>query len=696
MTPDATATDALLAEARQALAAGNTGQARRLADSVLAGVPRHPEALYLAGVATAMGGDPATAAGLLQAAIAAGGGTAECHYNLGQALHRLGDGAGAERAYWAAILRAPGFAEAYNSLGVTLAGAGRPDDAAAAFRRAIAEQPAHAEARHNLASVLVGSGQAEAAFALYRDWLAGDPGNQRLVFLAGTAALNADCLPEAETLLRQALLRQPRDAGVWNNLALALVRMGRVGEAVAAFAKAVEIRPGYAQALFGLASAHQAAGRADLALETYEKARALLPESGQIDSNLLMALNYPDTLTADEVYDRHRRWGEDYLRERGGVPPAPLPAAPTAGRRLRIGYVSPDFRLHSVAMFLMPLLEHHDRSRVELFAYSSVDKADIITDTIRRQVDHWRPVTGMDADGVANLIRGDGIDLLIDLAGHTAGNRLDVFARRPAPVQATWLGYPATTGLATVDVRFTDASADPPGDADRRHVERLERLEHFLCYRPLGPVPDPMPAPVLERGSISFGSFNALSKLNGATAALWARVLHAVPGSRLVLKAAVLADRDVKARVPALFAGHGIDGDRIALLTHIPNHFGHLDAYGAIDIALDPIPYNGTTTTCEALWMGVPLLTLPGEAHAARVGASLLTAAGLTDWIATDPDDFVTRAATLAANGPGLADLRATLRARLQASALCDGPAFARRFEDRCFAITTPSHTKNP
>ncbi|MCW2249047.1 tetratricopeptide (TPR) repeat protein [Azospirillum fermentarium] len=463
--------------------------------------PRHPRALYRAGIAAALEGDPATAATLFQAAIAAGGGTAECHYNLGQALHRAGDPAGAERAYWAAILRAPGFADAYNSLGVTLAGCGRADDAAAAFQRAITERPGYAEARHNLASVLLGAGQADAAFALYRDWLATDPGNQHLIFLTGTAALNADSLPEAETYLRQALLRQPRDAGVWNNLALALVRMGRVGEAVAAFAKAVEIRPDYAEALFGLASAHQAAGQAALALDTYEKTRALLPDAGAIDSNLLMALNYSDTLTAGEVYGRHRRWGDAYLRERGGVPPAPVPAVPLTGQRLRIGYVSPDFRLHSVAMFLLPLLEHHDRNRVELFAYSNVERADVVTGIVRRQVDHWRVVAGMDADAAANMIRGDGIDLLVDLAGHTARNRLDVFARRPAPVQATWLGYPATTGLATVDVRFTDAAADPPGDADRRHVERLERLEHFLCYRPLGPTPDPLPPPGAGAGN---------------------------------------------------------------------------------------------------------------------------------------------------------------------------------------------------
>ncbi|MBP2229054.1 putative O-linked N-acetylglucosamine transferase (SPINDLY family) [Azospirillum agricola] len=683
--------DTLLNDGRRALIAGELETANHKADAVLAVVSRQPQALYLKATAAAMAGNPASAVALFQASIAAGGGTPECHYNLAQALHRTGDHAGAERAYLAAILRAPGFADAYNGLGVTLAAVGRVEDAIAAFRRAVAEQPRHADAGHNLASMLTNCGRHDEVFVLYRDWLDSDPGNERLIFLTGTAALMADCLPEAETYLRRVLLRQPRDAAAWNNLALTLAHRGLVGEAIEAFAKAVEIRPDYLDALFGMASSYQAAGQEQRALETYEQVRALVPEFVEIDSNILMSLNYSDTLSPEEIYDRHRRWGDETLRRRGGLPAPVVPAQLLMGRRLRIGYVSPDFRLHSVAMFLLPLLRNHDRSRVELFAYSHVEKTDFITEEILQQMEHWRSINGLTADKVADLIREDGIDLLIDLAGHTGRNRLDVFARRPAPVQATWLGYPATTGLATVDVRFTDAVADPPGETNRWHVERLERLEHFLCYGPLGPTPDPLPLPMLERDHVTFGSFNALSKLNDATAALWSRVLRAVQGSRLVLKSKVLIDPAIRDRVTALFAGHGVAPERLTLLSHINNHFGHLDAYGDIDIALDPMPYNGTTTTCEALWMGVPVLTLPGNVHAARVGASLLTAAGLTDWIAAGADDFVAKAVALTAVPRDLSDIRAGLRARLQASPLCDGAAFARHFEAGAFAALTES-----
>ncbi|MBP2233415.1 putative O-linked N-acetylglucosamine transferase (SPINDLY family) [Azospirillum agricola] len=689
--------ESLIDQAGKALADGDPARTAALAARALDAAPGHSHALYLHGMAAAVAGDAATAAARLRASVAAGGGTPECHYNLGLSLHAVGDGDGAIQAFLSAILRAPGFAEAYNSLGVSLAAVGRADDAIAAFQRATAERAGYLDAYVNLATVMVGIGQTEAAFGIYRDLLAADPGNARLIFLTGTAALNADALQEAEGYLRQSLLYQPRDPGTWNNLGLVLVRMGQVSAAIDAFTKATTYRPDYGEAWFALASAQEAAGIFEQAAATYEHARPLLADSTGIDSNILMTLNYRDALPADAVYDAHRRWGAGYQQ---GLPPpsasTPPGPQPREGRRLRIGYVSPDFRLHSVAMFLLPLLEQHDRSRVEVFAYSNVEKSDFITDHVRRHVDHWRPIAGVDPDTVAAMIRADGVDILIDLAGHTARNRLDVFARRAAPTQMTWLGYPATTGLPAMDIRLTDAVSDPPGDADRRHSERLLRLDGgFLCYHPLGPTPDPLPAPLLSRGQVSFGSFNALPKLNAATAGLWARVLAAVPGSRLVLKAAPLADAGMRRRVEGLFAAQGIGADRLTLLCHSPNHFSHLNAYGEIDIALDPIPYNGTTTTCEALWMGVPVLTLPGDRHAARVGASLLTTADLTGWIAADEEDFVAKAVALAVDPDHLATVRQGLRGLLIASDLCGAQRFAKRFEAMCHSVAESRSQKD-
>jgi len=679
-----------LAEAARCLAAGDLNRARTLAEAVLAAVSGEPEALFILGSATAMAGAPAEAVPLFRRCIAGGGATPERLYNLGLALHQAGDLEGAERSFFAAILRAPRLAEAYQSLGVTLAARGNGEDAAAAFRRAVEERPEWVEASLNLAAVLANGRQPQAAFAVYRDLLARHPQNGHFLFLAGTAALNADFLEEADRLLRQALLRSPRDAGTMNNLALVLGRMGRVGEAVHMFRQAVAVKADYVEAWFGLAAALDAQGEPEAALAAYRTVAELRPDDPGTDSNLLMMLGYREALTPAELSAAHRRWGE---RVEGALAPAlaanprPVPP-PLAGRRLRIGYVSPDFRLHSVAMFLLPLLAAHDRTRVELFAYSNVELPDVITDHVRRSVDGWRDIQGVADDAVAAQIRADGIDVLVDLTGHTAHNRLGVFARQPAPVQVSWLGYPATTGLAAIDARFTDAVADPPGESDRHHTERLVRLEGgFLCYRPLGSVPDPAPPPCLENGFVTFGSFNTLNKLNPEVAALWARVLHAVPGSRLLLKAGPLADGSVRKRVLGLFASHGVPAGRIDLLARVPDNDGHLKAYGRMDVALDPFPYNGTTTSCEALWMGVPVLTLTGSRHAARVGASLLTAAGRPDLIAADADDFVLKAAALAADPSRLAADRQALRPHLQASRLCDATAFGRAFEDQCFAL---------
>lgn len=683
-------TQDVLAEAAHCLAAGELDRARTLAESVLALASGEPDALFLLASAAALSGAPAEAIPLFRRSIAVGGATPERLYNLGLALHQTGDLEGAERSFFAAILRAPRFAEAYQSLGVTLAARGNGEDAAAAFRRAVEERPEWVEAHLNLAAVLANGRQPQAAFAVYRNLLARHPQNGHFLFLAGTAALNADFLDEAERLLRQALLRAPRDAGTMNNLGLALGRMGRVGEAVHMFRKAVAIKADYVEAWFGLAAALDAQGESDAALAAYRTVAELRPDDPGTDSNLLMMLGYREALTPAELCAAHRRWGE---RVEGALAPAlaatPRPARPAlAGRRLRIGYVSPDFRLHSVAMFLLPLLEAHDRTRVELFAYSNVELPDAITDHLRRSMDGWRDIQGVPDETVAAWVRADGIDVLVDLAGHTANNRLGVFARQPAPVQVSWLGYPATTGLSAIDARFTDAVADPPGAGDEHHSERLVRLEGgFLCYRPLGLAPDPAPPPCLENGFVTFGSFNTLNKLNPDVAALWARVLHAVPGSRLLLKAAPLIDSSVRKRVLGLFAPHGVAADRIELLARVPDNDGHLKAYGRMDVALDPFPYNGTTTSCEALWMGVPVLTLPGERHAARVGAALLTAADRPDLIAADADDFVRKAAVLAADPDRLAADRQALRPHLQASRLCDATAFANEFERRLFAL---------
>jgi predicted O-linked N-acetylglucosamine transferase (SPINDLY family) len=348
---------------------------------------------------------------------------------------------------------------------------------------------------------------------------------------------------------------------------------------------------------------------------------------------------------------------------------------------MKIGYVSGDFRRHSVANFLLPVFRNHDRSAFEIYCYSNNPRNDDVTERLTAVADHWRRITGLDDDAAAKMIAEDKIDILVDLSGHTDGNRLSLFTRRPAPTQVTWLGYPGSTGVEAIGFRLVDEVSDPAGDSDRHYCERLIRLDHgFLCYAPIDGA-TALVARAPGNGRIRFGSFNNPAKLSPATLDVWGKLLDTVDGAELVLKGRPFADPDVRRLLLRRFEDRGIAEQRVVLLDHIPSPAAHMAAYGEIDIGLDPFPYNGTTTTCEALWMGVPVITLLGDRHSGRVGASLLSQVGLEDLIASNEENYVRLAAELAADAPRRADLRATLRDRMAASPLCDEPGFTRRLE---------------
>jgi predicted O-linked N-acetylglucosamine transferase (SPINDLY family) len=369
------------------------------------------------------------------------------------------------------------------------------------------------------------------------------------------------------------------------------------------------------------------------------------------------------------------------MHESDKTPSAGFRNQPDPERRLKIGYVSPDFRTHSVAYFFEGLLRWHDNKVVETFCYALTPHKDETTERLQQQASVWRDVSTLDDAALVKQARADGIDILVDLAGHTARNRLTVFAARAAPVQMTYLGYPSTTGLSRMDYRLTDERADPPGE-EAFHSERLVRLPGcFLCYQPPLRSPSVAGAPMVHNGYITFGSFNNLAKINANVVALWSEILQAVPGSRLLIKNPSLTDGVTAERYRAMFDTHGISSDRTELLGLVPDPQAHLDTYRRIDIALDTFPYNGTTTTCEALYMGVPVITLAGQAHAGRVGLSILGNLGLDELIARSPDDYVSCAASLATNQERICDLRNTLRERLLTSAICDADSFARKVE---------------
>jgi predicted O-linked N-acetylglucosamine transferase (SPINDLY family) len=398
-----------------------------------------------------------------------------------------------------------------------------------------------------------------------------------------------------------------------------------------------------------------------------------------------MLLNYLPDADADKVLEEHREWGRIIQARISPLDPIELDRDPL--RRLRVGYLSPDFREHSVASFIEPVLKLHDRSRFEVWCYSNLPLPDDTTTRIKAAVDGWRDVDKLSDGETARLIREDRIDILVDLSGHTANSRLAVLAARPALVQMTWLGYPNTTGLRTIDYRITDWVADPAGE-DAYYSEELLRLEGcFLCYRPDPNTPEVAPLPALKSGHVTFGSFNNFSKINPGVLQLWAEVLKQVPGSRLLLKCPALTDTTVRDRVSAALQALGIGAERVELLGHTPTRQEHLALYAGVDIALDTFPYNGTTTTCEALWMGVPVLSLAGKHHAGRVGAALLNAAGLADWLADTPESFVAIAQTMAADVTGLARLRGSLRGQLADSPLCDAADFVRRLEEAMLKV---------
>jgi protein O-GlcNAc transferase len=394
---------------------------------------------------------------------------------------------------------------------------------------------------------------------------------------------------------------------------------------------------------------------------------------------LPLALNYQPGADPAEILREANAYAERHAASLTAAA-KPHPARSLEGRRLRIGYVSADFREHPVAYFLEPILAAHDHQGFEIFCYADVRQPDAVTRRLQGYADQWRSLVGSSDEEAAELIRRDGIDILVDLSGHTGGNRLPVFARKPAPVQASYLGYLGTTGLPAIDYYLTDAHADPPGLTDAHYQEQLVRLpECGFCYAP-GPAPEVSPElPARQAGRVTFGSLNSVAKLSEEVLALWARVLAAVAGSRVVLRTG--AGRRAEERVRGGLAGHGVSPERVLLLGQTATRFDYLKLYQAVDLGLDPFPYNGVTTTCDALWMGVPVLTLAGGTCVSRQGVRFLRAVGLDELIAETPEAYVRLATEVAGDLARLSALRRGLRERMSHSPLMDAAQFTRHLE---------------
>lgn len=507
-----------------------------------------------------------------------------------------------------------------------------------------------------------------------------EPTNAEAWYALGTVAYEVRGARAAIEALRTCLRHNPKKMQAYLSLSAIYFRHGNAEHSAAVCREALKADPDFLNTYmnYGLALASMAKARE--AVDAFGRVLAGHPANHRCRSNLLFYSQYLDGISAKRLYDLHYEW-----QVRHGEPLRRLwpkhANDRTVNRRLRIGYVSPDLKFHSCSWFLPNLLENHDRSAFEIHAYSNADRPDAMTNRMKGMFDVWNDVSTLKDSAIARKVHQDRIDILVDLAGHTARNNLVAFACKPAPVQVTWLGYPGTTGLAAIDYRLSDPWLTPEGTPEifSEQVWNLSRVSH--CFTPPDKAPDVAALPALTNGHVTFGSFNNFAKVSDEAARLWTAALDRVPTARLLLKSRYIESRETKEALLDRFRRAGADLSRIVFVSGTEQQGDHLAQYGLIDIALDTHPYGGMTTTCEALWMGVPVITLSGDRTSARYGTSVVNAVGLGDLAAESPEEFASIAARLASDIDGLARMRATLRERMATSSLCDGKGFAQAVE---------------
>ncbi len=659
--------------------AGRLGPAEQLCRQVLAAQPHNADALQLLGLIAAQCSQFAAAADLLSRAITVNPSIAEAHNNLAFALTELGKLDDAIASARRAIQLQPQLAQAHNTLGNALYLQRRFEEAILACREAVRLMPALAGAHGNLGAALAETRQLDQAVIACTRAVELDPNLASAWSTLGSALWQQGKLPEAETACRQAIRIAPHFAGAHTNLAAILTNQGKYDDATTACRKAMELQPSLAQPHDNLGHILMYQGQAEQAMESLQRAVELNPDDAQLHSSLVFASCYLPKQGLDETLAQAKSWAARHESKRRSLRYSEEPGR-ALNSKLRVGYVSADLRNHPVARFLLPLLEHHDRDHFEIHCFSDVLRPDDTTAKVRASADAWHDVATMNDSTLADQIRTQHIDILVDLAGHSARNRLLTFARKPSPIQVAWLGYPATTGLTAIDYRLTDAFADPVGLTDSQFTEQLIRLPQTAwCYQ--APIDTPPATGRNPESPLTFGSFNNFAKVNESMLRLWAEIVLRAKKSRLVLKAASLASPSLAAHTRSILESAGLQPDQIELRSWAEYPASHLAAYNQIDIALDTFPYHGTTTTCEALWMGVPVVTLAGQTHRSRVGVSLLSNVGLPDLIAGRRQEYADIAVDLAGSPTRLQELRRSLRNQMLDSPLMNAAAFARDIE---------------
>lgn len=680
---------ALQAQLQQAIGLhqhGFLGQAETLYRSILQARPAHPDALHLLGVLCVQGQRHAEGVDLIQRSVAINGHQPGPYSNLGNALTAMGRHEEALSAFNKAIALKPDYPEALSNRGNALLALGRAKEALASYDKALALRPDLPEAWSNRGNALRFLQRHADALASHDKALALRPDYAEAHMNRGTILADLRRDDEALASYDKALACRPDYAEAYTNRGNALRAAGRLVEAAQSHERSLALKPDYPDAHANLGVVYDDMGLGTRAAEAFRRALAINPDLLGVHSNLLLSLSHQPDCSPEDYLAEARRFGE---RAAKMAPPAPAVApAPLAGRPLKVGLVSGDLQNHPVGFFLETILAHLQGSRIELTAYATQAREDDLTRRIKPFFTHWRMIAGMSDAAAARLIADDSIDVLLDLAGHTAANRLPLFAWKPAPVQASWLGYFASTGVQAVDHVLVDAVSVPPDHAGHFLESLIYLPDTRLCFSPpqeAATLPV-APAPAARTGTVTFGCFQNLGKIGDEVLQAWSRIMHACPDARLWIQNKQMDGQATQAMFMARLTDHGIAAERVTLRGPV-SRGDYLASYAQVDLLLDTFPYPGGTTTCEALWMGVPTLTLAGHSLLGRQGASMMACAGLGDWIAADVDDYVAKGVMRAGQVPQLTALRAGLRDQVQVCPLFDARLFANRLETALLAM---------
>ena len=653
-------------------------EAQFLAEKISKDFPLHPISWRILGVLYLLNGELSKALIANQQAVKLTPNSPDIYSNLSITLHRLGKFRESIKNAKTAIMIDPNFHLAYGNLSDSLKAINQFHDASLYLKKAIKINPKNIAYYASLAEVLHKLGKIDDALLMNQQAIDLNPKYYQSYLNKGNLLIELKKFKEAENTFNKVIKINPNLAIAYYNLANLQKTLNRFNDAIINYYRAIDINPNLADIHYNLANTFTIIGETNKANFSYKKAIEITPNNPKFHSNKLLNLNYNPDFEQKYIYEQHLLFDKQFSINK------PIYNSKTknknSNQRLRIGYVSPDFRRHSVSFFFEPLIKNHNKKLVETFCYYNNKINDETTKRLKYYCKNWRSINDKTNDEVIQLIQDDGIDILVDLCGHMAGNRLLVFASKPAPLQISYLGYPNTTGLSAIDYRITDKIADPEESSDLFYSERLIRVsKSFLCYTGNDKfnIKDLPPSHI--NNFVTFGSFNNFTKINSKVIKVWSNILRLIPKSKLILKNSD-ANSDSKF-ILNKFSDEGIDVDNITIYNKIPDISDHMNLYNNIDIALDTFPFNGATTTFEALWMGVPVITFLGEKHASRVSSSILHNLDLENLVAKDIDDYQKKVIEISNNGEYLKELRSELRSRMKNSCLCDGKSFTSEIE---------------